>query len=458
MAYGLVFDKNDVKQQLRKYNRTYDGRRFWSSLYGSVGQQLHQGSNEIESAYSNAILEAYKSKYGNDQFVAGSSLGEARKQQLFEANEALLQEAYSANQANRLAQYSTLQTDAQKQIQSYDELLNQQAQNVSDYAQSHFDYLQYLYDDVIENGDLESSIFMTDPQWSKYLTVDPETQEYTLVDINDLKSTFFDESGELNARGIDFFDQMENQMAGEGGKRAKSFDEYLYENNSELLDWKNQYNPYNYTEDGTNAGSFREMVGRASTDATYTFMERAGGMSHKEAQAIIDSYDEKFNNLINDLNSGAKPQKVVDDLKIQFNELRTLAESLGVTDVIDARWGGFDNIEAKLNEYDENVKTGWQLSGDFFTDILKEIGITVPAGASIGAAGGAMGGPFAGFTAAGGAIAGLISGALSGTAKAIRNTGDRKDENFRQAQEAASYFSSLRNEIFNVAFKNAHPN
>jgi hypothetical protein len=83
MAYGLVFDKNDVKQQLRKYNRTYDGRRFWSDLYGSVGQQLHQGSNEIESAYSNAILEAYKSKYGSDQFVAGSSLGDARKQQLF---------------------------------------------------------------------------------------------------------------------------------------------------------------------------------------------------------------------------------------------------------------------------------------------------------------------------------------------------------------------------------------
>lgn len=457
MAYGLVFDKNDVKQQLRKYNRTYDGRRFWSGLYGNVGQQLHQGSNEIESAYSNAILEAYKSKYGSDQFVAGSSLGDARKQQLFEANEALLQEAYSANQANRLAQYATLQTDAQKQIQSYDELLNQQAQNVSDYAQSHFDYLQYLYEDAIENGDLESSIFMTDPQWSKYLTIDPE-QGYTLVNMDDLKSTFFDESGELNVKGIDFFDQMENQMAGEGGKRAKSFDEYLYENNSELFDWKNQYNPYNYTEEGSNAGSFREMVGRASTDATYTFMERAGGMSREQAQAIIDNYDEKFNNLINDLNDGANPQKTMDDLKALFNEFRTIAESLGVTDVIDAKWGGFDNIEAKLNEYDENIKNGWQLSGDFFTDILKDIGITVPAGASIGAAGGAIGGPFAGFTAAGGAIAGLISGALSGTVNAIRNTGDRKDENLRQAQEAASYLNALRQEIFNEAFKNTYQN
>ena len=458
MAYGLVFDKNDVKQQLRKYNRTYDGRRFWSGLYGNVSQQLHQGSNEIESAYSNAILEAYKSKYGSDQFVAGSSLGDARKQQLFEANEALLQEAYSANQANRLAQYATLQTDAQKQIQSYDELLNQQAQNVSDYAQSHFDYLQYLYDDAIENGDLESSIFMTDPQWSKYLTVDPETQEYTLINMNDLKSTFFDESGELNVRGIDFFDQMENQMAGEGGKRAKSFDEYLYENNAELFDWKNQYNLYNYTEEGSNAGSFREMVGRASTDATYTFMERAGGMSREEAQAVIDSYDEKFNNLINDLSSGAKPQQAIDDLKAQFNELRTLAESLGVTDVIDAKWGGFDNIQAKLDEYDENVKTDWQLSGDFFTDIIKDIGITVPIGASMGGAAGAIGGPFAGITAGIGAIVGLITGTVSGTVNAIINTGDRKDENLRQAEEAASYFSALRQEIFNEAFKNAYQN
>lgn len=451
MAYGLVFDKNDVKQQLRKYNRTYDGRRFWSGLYGNVGQQLHQGSNEIESAYSNAILEAYKSKYGSDLSVAGSSLGDARKQQLFEANEALLQEAYSANQANRLAQYATLQTDAQKQIQSYDELLNQQAQNVSDYAQSHFDYLQYLYDDAIDNGDLESSIFMTDPQWSKYLTVDPETQEYTLVNMNDLKSTLFDESGELNVSGIDFFDQMENQMAGEGGKRAMSFDEYLHENNSKLFDWKNQYNPYNHTEEGTNAGSFREMVGRASTDATYTFMERAGGMSREQAKVVIDNYDEKFNTLINDLYSGAKPQKTINDLKAQFNELRTLAESLGVTDVIDAKWGGFDNIQAKLDAYDENVKTGWQLSGDFFTNVITSIGVTATSGAALGS-----------VLPGVGTLTGLGIGAIIGTAGGIIggsvNTATRKDENVRQAKEAASYFSALRQEIFNEAFKNAYQN
>jgi hypothetical protein len=451
MAYGLVFDKNDVKQQLRKYNRTYDGRRFWSGLYGNVGQQLHQGSNEIESAYSNAILEAYKSKYGSDRLVAGSSLGDARKQQLFEANEALLQEAYIANQANRLSQQASLQMDAQKQIQSYDELLNQQAQNISDYAQSHFDYLQYLYDDVIENGNLESSIFMTDPQWSKYLTVDPETQEYTLVNMNDLKSTFFDESGELNVSGIDFFDQMENQMAGEGGKRAMSFDEYLHENNSELFDWKNQYNPYNYTEEGTNTGSFREMVGRASTDATYTFMERAGGMSRERAKVVIDNYDEKFNTLINDLYSGAKPQKTITNLKAQFNELRTLAESLGVTDVIDAKWGGFDNIQAKLDVYDENVKTGWQLSGDFFTDVITSIGVTATSGAALGS-----------VVPGVGTLTGLGIGAIIGTAGGIIggsvNTATRKDENVRQAKEAASYFSALRQEIFNEAFKNAYQN
>lgn len=449
MAYGLVFDKNDVKQQLRKYNRTYDGRRFWSGLYGNVGQQLHQGSNEIESSYSNAILEAYKSKYGSDQFVAGSSLGDARKQQLFEANEALLQEAYSANHANRLAQYATLQTDAQKQIQSYDELLNQQAKNVSDYAQSHFDYLQYLYDDVIENGDLESSIFMTDPQWSKYLTVDPETKEYTLINMNDLKSVFFDESGELNVRGIDFFDQMENQMAGEGGKRAKSFDEYLYENNSELFDWKNQYNPYNYTEEGSNAGSFREMVGRVSTDVTYTFMERVGGMSREQAQAIMDNYNEKFNNLINDLNNSANDQKIIDDLKVQFDELRTLAESLGVTDVIDAKWGGFDNIEAVLNKYDENIKSGLELSGDFFTEFIALTGTGAASGAGVGSSAPGVGTLLGlGIGAIIGGIGGVITGGL--------NTANRIDENQLQAEEAVAYFDGLRQEIFNEAFKNAY--
>ena len=308
-----------------------------------------------------------------------------------------------------------------------------------------------MYDDAIENGDLESSIFMSDPQWSKYLTVDPETQEYTLVNMNDLKSTFFDESGELNVRGIDFFDQMENQMAGEGGKRAKSFDEYLYENNSKLFDWKDQYNPYNYTEEGSNAGSFREMVGRASTDATYTFMERAGGMSHKEAQAIIDSYDEKFNNLINDLNNGASDQKIIDDLKVQFDELRTLAESLGVTDVIDAKWGGFDNIEAVLNTYDENIKSGWELSGDFFKEFIAITGTGAASGAGIGSSMPGVGTLLGlGIGAILGGIGGVIVGGI--------NTANRIDENQLQAEEAASYFSSLRNEIFNVAFKNAHPN
>lgn len=462
MAYGLVFDKNDIKQQLKKYNRAYDGRRFWSSAYGSVGEEMYRGVNQVENAYSNAILDAYISNQNRNRSVANSSLSEGRKQELFDANEAILQNAYASNQANRMKQLAALQYEGQQQIESYDQLLNTQAQWVSDYAQAHFDYLQYLYDKAYESGEMESSIFMNDPQWSKYINVNPLTGDYSLIDMNTFKNSLFDNAGELNAKGIDFFDQMENQMSGEGAVRAESFDQYLQENNPTLFEWRNQYNPYNYTESGTNAGSFREMVGRASTDITYTFVERAGGMSREEAESVVNSYDNKFNKLISDMESGASTSETIDDIQSQFEELRKLAESLGVTNQIDAKFGGFDNIQVKLNNYKDSIKDGGELAADFFDDIIRELGVTVPTMASAGGAMGLIGGPFAGITttagAGGGALLGLGTGLVSGAARGVSNLEDNRNANRTQAQNAVAYFNALRQEIFNEAFKNAGQN
>lgn len=462
MAYGLVFDKNDVKQQLKKYNRAYDGRRFWSSLYGSVGEEMYRDVNQVENTYSNAILNAYISNQNSNRSIANSSLSEGRKQELFDANETILQNAYASNQANRMAQLTALQYEGQQQIESYDQLLNTQAQRISDYAQAHFDYLQYLYDKAYESDEMESSIFMTDPQWSKYISVDHSTGDYSLIDMNTLKNSLFDSTGELNARGIDFFDQMENQMSSEGAVRAESFDQYLQENNPTLFEWRNQYNPYNYTESGTNAGSFREMVGRASTDATYTFVERAGGMSREEAESIVNSYDNTFNELISDMESGASASETIDDIQSQFEELRKLAESLGVTNQIDAKFGGFDNIQVKLNNYKDSIKDGGELTADFFNDIVQELGVTVPSMASAGGLVGTLGGPFAEISvpmgAGIGALMGLGTGLVSGTARGIIHLTDNKNVNRTQAQDAAVYFNALRQEIFNEAFKNAGQN
>lgn len=462
MAYGLVFDKNDIKQQLKKYNRAYNGRRFWSSAYGSIGEEMYQDVNRVENEYSNAILNAYISNQNSNKSIANSSLSEGRKQELFDANETILQNAYASNRANRMSQLATLQYETQQQIESYDKLLNTQAQQISDYAQAHFDYLQYLYDKAYESDEMESSIFMNDPQWSKYINVNPLMGDYSLIDMNTLKNSLFDDTGELNARGIDFFDQMENQMASEGAVRAESFDQYLQENNPTLFEWRNQYNPYNYTESGTNVGSFREMVGRASTDVTYTFVERAGGMSREEAEAVVNSYDNKFNKLISDMEAGVSTSETIDDIQSQFEELRKLAESLGVTNQIDAKFGGFDNIQTELDNYKDNIKDGGELTADFFNDIVRELGVTVPTMASAGGIIGTFGGPFAGITAPTGAGAGALigvgTGLTSGIARGVSNLKDNKNVNRTQAQAAAVYFNALRQEIFNEAFKNAGQN
>ena len=110
-------------------------------------------------------------------------------------------------------------------------------------------------------------------RWERYITNDPvldaegkeqfdeegnRIEERRLKTQEEMAAELYDENGNLTLAGLDYFDQLENSLANEGGY---SWGQYLLDTNEDLYNWSKTYNPYNYTFEGTNAGSFRTMVG-----------------------------------------------------------------------------------------------------------------------------------------------------------------------------------------------------
>ena len=96
---------------------------------------------------------------------------------------------------------------------------------------------------------------------------------------------------------------MINQLASEG--RGISFAQWLAGNDEKLYEWSRSYNPYNYTEAGTNLGSFKTMVGLTSADEKYTFMERFGGLSKSDVNNMYSGFTNKLNELNKKISSSS---------------------------------------------------------------------------------------------------------------------------------------------------------
>src|SRR5690606_21084011 len=96
--------------------------------------------------------------------LVGSSL-QAYQQQ----NEAILQEAYNAYMNRLREQSQNIEEQRQAAQASIDSALTTQAKYLSDYAEAHLDYLQYL---AYINPEMFDS-----KQWSKYTTAIGLTEE-----------------------------------------------------------------------------------------------------------------------------------------------------------------------------------------------------------------------------------------------------------------------------------------
>lgn len=446
--YGMIFDTSDIKSQLAQANRDYYGRKVWENLYGSIDYAKQKQLGKLQQDYSSAVNEAYASAYLANQNIAASNLGVGYKAAASEANDLALEEAYNTYRQKYLAGVSEVESLSAQQTQNVTNALGEQAKYMSDFAEKPYEYLKYVFDKYSE-GERANNIFYNEELWKRY-TKEVKDEAGNPTGERELKSWeeianygayeevegkkqwtgLFDNSGNLTIKGVDFYDQMINQLAYEG--RGISFAQWLSGNDEKLYEWSRSYNPYNYTEAGTNLGSFKTMVGLTSADEKYTFMERFGGLSKSDVNNMYSGFTNKLNELNKKISSssGKDSKQIASEFAGLTAEIGKLTKQLGITADVENELGmSLDD----LGKYLANNASAAVSNGDIWLQGVQTALTSIGSGAVIGAkAGGGKG-----------AIAGAIVGAIVGSAFAALEAKNTKEQNKELARASRDAYDNL---------------
>ena len=451
--YGMIFDTSDIKSQLAQANRDYYGRKVWENLYGSIDYAKQKQLGKLQQDYSSAVNEAYASAYLANQNIAASNLGVGYKAAASEANDLALEEAYNTYRQKYLAGVSEVESLSAKQTQNVTNALDEQAKYISDFSKKPYEYLKYVFDKYSE-GEQANNIFYNEELWKRY-TKEVKDEAGNPTGERELKSWdeivnygayekvadefgnlerqwtgLFDKSGHLTIKGVDFYDQMMNQLAYEG--QGTSFYSWLAENDEKLYEWAKAYNPYDYTTAGTNLGSFKTMVGLTSADEEYTFMERFGGLSKSDVDNMYSGFTNKLTELNKKISSskGKDSKQIASEFTSLTAEIGKLTKQLGITADIENEIGmSLDD----LGKYLANNASAAVSNGDIWLQGLQTALTSIGSGAVIGAkAGGGKG-----------AIIGAIVGAIAGSIAAPLEAQNTKKQNKELAKASRDAYDNL---------------
>lgn len=452
--FGTIGTVDEVKRQLIEDNKTFQGLKYWEEIYGSVSLMGKQAESAVTYDYAKAMSEAYASSLQTDIDIISSNLGQGFKERELSENQLALEEAFASYQQNYLEGMQTVAKTTAEAEESVTSQLETEAKNVEGLNASVYNYLEYL--------------FKKDPKlletlgWQEYLNytpkLDAEGKEITddegkviydkslkswdelttaRLDDNNEYISLVDKEGNLTIKGIDFYDKIMNQINTDQ-YGVSSWQNWLRETNPELYDWSQSYNPYDYSVyidpntgeiKNTHLGSFRTMVGLTSSDQTYAFIERFGGMTEKELNAKLDVFKTDISNIVTKMKKADSTDAAsyLSDVKDLVGNLKETATELGIVNDID-----FATVEKQIEEYiaqSEGRTNQYYKEG---TDIYLGAALT---GASIGAAAGAFGGP---LTMGIGASVGLLIGVFAGTAGAVGEKDKHakdQDAYMKQAEE-----------------------
>lgn len=442
---GTILTSSAASKYMTDNNRDYNNRLTWQTLLNSNAAEAASAKQKLVNEYTDASSQAYVSYLQSQNAIRNSNIAGAMKNEALSENDLALQEAYNTYRNNLSEGLYEVESSYAEGASAIQDALSTQAEYTAKYANYHRGYLEKLYEQY-EAG--ENKLF-DDAKWSKYIVSEPvldaEGKEQTdangnIMTMNRLKtaeemqSELYDSDGNLTIAGVDYFDQLENALANTGGY---SWGDYLYETDEDVFNWANSYNPYNYTFDGTNQGTFRTMVGLAADDYEWSFAERFGGMSSDEITAMYDTFKNDVTKL-SEINFESSPDKALDQLSTISDNIFSLAESLGIDG--DLKDMGFDKetLNQQLQYAYENVKGEGELVGDAFKNIFLSTG----AGAAAGLKGGA----------AGAAVMGAI-GLVFSTVTTISNAEKQHDINKQLLTELQNNYKNLLNQMTNYSLQ-----
>lgn len=455
--YGLVYTEDQAKQQLLNQNRDYNNRLTWQAMLNDNSLQAQRAENQLVKQYTDASVDAYTSYLKSQNAIKNSQVVGQGKQQLLNENDQALLDIYNSYKQSLSSGLADVATAEAEGTESINQLLEDQAKMTADYTNAHYSYLQALYDKYLAG---ENDYFAEGNQWNKYTTYDQLKDEngnpvydengnpvldetsprlMNWDEIANPANGYYNVDGTLTLKGVDFFDQLENQIANEGGY---SWGQYLAETNPDLLDWANSYNPYNYTQNGTNAGTMRTMYGMMSTDEEYSFAERFGGLNKEQVDAMYKDYTSAAEELGDAIASSGKDKgkSQIQAVEGYVTNISEMADELGIKQDIEEELGmSFEELTVRLDDAINQARTSGEMAGDWFTTYATGIGTGAATGAGVG---GVVGAPVG---AGVGAVIGAVIGAIGGIIKASIDTDNQRNLNKQLAEQSHQLYNNLLN-------------
>lgn len=450
-SYGAIMTQQDAARFMEENNRDYNNRKTWQSLLSQNANEALAAENQLVNDYSKVTAQAYASYLQNKIAIQNSAYVGAGKQTLLSENELALQDAYNSYRNSLLQGEQEIASAAASGEQSITKAFDEQAKYTADYANAHRGYLEELWDKY-SNG--ENKLF-DDMRWERYITSDPvldaegkeqfdeegnRIEERRLKTQEEMAAELYDENGNLTLAGLDYFDQLENSLANEGGY---SWGQYLLDTNEDLYNWSKTYNPYNYTFEGTNAGSFRTMVGMAADDNDWSFAERYGGMNEEQISGLYNKFYDAANKLA-DKKAGTE---TISDYKDLVDETVTLVRELGLeSELADA---GLD-VNNLTEQFEYFLNRSEKMDDTYAGEALAETGMLMGTGAGLGFS---LGSVLPGIGNAAGALAGFIVGSLGSIANAIHKRQQKDIDEKQYTAEVREAYTNMLNQLTNYNLK-----
>ena len=462
MAVGSIMTEKQAKQAILNDYRNISGSRTFGSMYAANELAGMRAEQQVEQQYGEQIGQAYKTAMAQRSNILSSNLGTGYKEAMLGDTDQYLSKAYDQYMSKLSESKQTIASNVAKANEEVTSIVDTIAKNKAAYGNALFDYYDAYLAERQNTLDEDSyKKFMRSALWDKYYTYDfgTDTQAkadydvaraavergemtedelfekfwqyrraktrdelttvaYDEVDGRKEYSSLYDEEGNLTLAGVDFFDQLEN-FAATHKNEGQSWSEYLQSTNPELYDWAASYNPYNVgPDDITYAGSFRTMTGRTSTDYTYSFLERFGGLTEKQTKSA-------FSKMYSALDTG-KDIKLNDMDKV-LSEFEALSKDIGLTEN-DIDWAKAREIVAEYVSEANNAEAEVKSQGIKAGIEVAASGLMIVAGAVLMATG-------VGAVAGGGLM--LLGALTSGIVVSDIEAGEAVEQRYKANKTAA---------------------
>lgn len=375
----MILTEREAQKQLQSSNRDYYGRKTWEQQYGNIDVTKQKAESGLTYDYAKELGQAYSSAMQSEQAILGDKYSTLNKPQAIQSIDQALQEAYDAYLQNYQKGLANIEESASEATSQITKNLETEAANTKLMQESAYKYLQYLYQNYSDSPMFQEEL------WKRYLTTENDVDR--LKTWEELSPELYDAEGNLNITGADFYDQMMNQISqgtyGDTSKYGQITDYYswLRSENPDLYDWAKSYNPYDYsmyydptTGEFVNSkeGSFKTMVGLTSSDQTYSFIERYGGMSEKDITNMFSKFVDDVKNIkITDSMDSKDLEKYSSNLKNITTNIKDLSKQLGIEKEMEELVGGWDNINNQLDKIISRDKSEYKKA----TSTLRKIPI-----------------------------------------------------------------------------------